>query len=381
MKIEDVEVVRLEVPLTGSGFKPAWAPGITAKSWPCSVVRIITEEGLVGIGAQKYWNPTLLELIKKLLVEEISDPTYVGRFSEMMDSLRSTYGDRFTGFEVGLWDLIGKEAGKPIYQLLGAYRDRVLAYASTAEIRRPEERAKDAAKLLDQGFKAIKLRFHDPKPERDIAVVRAVREEVGESMEIMVDANQARRPYAGGVRILERPLWSLKTAKRIACELEKLDVLWLEEPLPASNLEDLAKLREGTSLMIAGGEVEYGIAHFRDYINNESLDILQPDAQYCGGILVAKKIAAIAEAAQKWCIPHTWGAGLIMAADLQIIGSLPNCPYLEYPLEPPGWTIEARDSILKDPIEIDPDGYVKIPQGPGLGVELDEEAVERFRVD
>jgi len=380
MRITDVEVLRLDVPLSGSGYKPAWSPRTTAKSWPCSVARITTDEGIVGIGAQKYWNPTLIGMIKKVLVEEICDPTYVGRFSEIVDPLRNTYGDRFCCFEVALWDLIGKETGKPIHQLLGAYRDKILAYASTAEIRKPKDRARNAVSLMERGFKAIKLRFHDPKPEKDIAVARAVREAVGDSMEIMIDANQARRPYAGGTRTWERPLWSLKTATKIVSQLEKLDVLWLEEPLPASDLEGLAKLRESTSVMIAGGEAEFGVTPFRDYVNHESLDILQPDAQYCGGILIAKKIAAIAEASGKWCIPHTWGVGMIMAADLQLIGSLPDCPYLEYPLEPPGWTVEARDSILKDPLEIDSNGYVNIPKGPGLGVELDEEALKKYRV-
>jgi len=376
MRIIDVEVIRLEVPLSGSGFNPAWTPGVVSKSWPCSVVKVMTDEGLVGVGGQKYWNPALQGLIKKVLVEEIRDPVYVGRFSEMVGSLRSNYGDRFCGFEVALWDLIGREAGKPIYQLFGACQDKVLAYASTAELRDPERRAEDAVSLLEKGFRAIKLRFHHYKPEKDLAVARAVRDAVGDSMEIMVDANQARRPYTGEAG----PKWSLKTAIRVAGELEKLGILWLEEPLPAHDLEGLAKLRESTSIMIAGGESEFGAAPFRDYLRSGSLDIVQPDAQYCGGILTAKKIGAIAEASNKLCIPHTWGTGLIMAADLQLIGSLPNCPYLEYPYEPPGWTVEARDSILRDPIEIDPNGYVNIPKGPGLGVELDEETLEKYRL-
>lgn len=217
MRITGVEVIRSEIPLSDGGVRPAWAPGTLSKSWPCSVVKITTEEGLVGVGAQKYWNPTLIDIIKRVLVEEIHDPVYVGRFSERMDSLRNNYGDRFCAFEVALWDLIGKEAGKPIYQLLGACQDRVLAYASTAELREPKERARNAVDLLEQGFKAVKLRFHDPKPEKDLAIVKAVRESVSDSMEIIVDANQSRRLHSG----IDEPRWSLKTATKIAGELEK----------------------------------------------------------------------------------------------------------------------------------------------------------------
>jgi len=376
VRITSIDVSVLEVPLSASGYQPAWAPGMTYRSWPCSVVKIETEEGLVGIGGQKYWNPALEKLIEEILVEEVIDPFYVGRFSNKMGSLRNTYGDRFCGFEIALWDLIGKKTGRPIYNLLGVFRERVLAYASTAELRRPEERVKDTVRMLEEGFKAVKLRFHDPRPEKDIEIARAVRDAVGDSMEIMIDANQARPPPRR-----RGTTWSLKTALKICKRLERLDILWIEEPLPASDLSGLETLRKNTSIMIAGGEAEFGIHPFQKYVQSDSLDIIQPDPQYCGGILAAKKISTIAEASNKLCIPHSWGVGLIMAANLQLIGSLPNCPYIEFPYDPPGWTVEARDSILAKPFEIDSKGYVKIPDGPGLGIELNEEALRNCRVN
>ena len=115
MRITDVEVLRLSIPLSGEGFRPAWAPGTQSRSWPCCVVRVRTDEGLVGYGGQKYWNPTLDSVIRRILVEELCNPMHVGKFSDMVDSLRSTYGDRFCGFEVALWDVVGKKAEKSVH--------------------------------------------------------------------------------------------------------------------------------------------------------------------------------------------------------------------------------------------------------------------------
>src|SRR3990172_1091153 len=127
--------------------------------------------------------------------------------------------------------------------------------------------------------------------------------------------------------------------------------------------------------------LEWGIRRFRDFLEDGVYDIVQPDPHWCGGILECRKISALAEAASKQGILHTGGiGGLRLAANLQVTGAIPNCPYFEYLMEPPVWTPEIRDVFLKAPIRISDDGYIDIPQGPGLGVELNEETISRYTV-
>jgi len=280
-------------------------------------------------------------------------------------------GPRPWAIEIALWDLIGQACGQPIYKLLGGSQDRVKAYVSTVQLKSPAEHAEDARNFLSQGFKAIKLRAHRLDPKLDLEVVREVRNAVGNDMEIMVDANQAWAT--------EPPFWSTQTALSMARELEKLDVRWLEEPLPKDDLRGLAELRSKVGIPIAGGELEWGIYRFRDFLEAEAYDIVQPDPHWCGGILETRKISALAEAANKLCILHTGGiGGLWAAANLQVTGAIPNCPYFEYMSEPGIWTPEIRDVLLKEPIRISTDGYIEIPKGPGLGVEINEDAIARY---
>jgi len=280
--------------------------------------------------------------------------------------------------ELPLWDIVGKRAGLPVYQLWGGYQDAVPAYCSTGEVRPADARADDARRMLEEGFRAIKLRFHHDDPRDDLAVVHAVRAAVGDRLAIMVDANQAGvEPGVSGHRT-----WGYRTAHMVAHELEQLDVLWLEEPLPRHDYDGLARLRGSLSrLMLAGGEDNHGLHEFKLLLDRGCYDVLQPDALLSEGLFGLRKAGALAEAAHAWLVPHTWGNGMGLLANLHLAAALPNCPWLEFPHDPPsGWTAQSRDAMLAEPLWLDDAGCVAVPQRPGLGFVMDWAAVAHHTV-
>jgi L-alanine-DL-glutamate epimerase-like enolase superfamily enzyme len=280
--------------------------------------------------------------------------------------------------ELPLWDIIGKAAGLPVYKLWGGHKDRVHAYCSTGELRSPERRAEDARALTEEGFGAIKLRFHSPDPREDLAVATAVREVVGDGAEMMIDANQAGvLPGLGGHR-----RWDFQQALGVARELEQLGVLWLEEPLPRHDYDGLARLRDRLdTLAVAGGECNHGLHEFKLLIDRGCYDILQPDVLISEGAFQVWKVSALAEAAHLRVVPHTWTNGVGLVANLHLAAAIPTCDWFEFPHDPgSGWTAEAGNRMLVDPPSIDGDGYVPVPDRPGFGIELDEELLERYTV-
>lgn len=373
MHIKDLEMYSVSVPLPGA-FYPSWIPGYPQTSNTMTLVRVKTNDpGIEGISAA----PALGA--EGAGVRELLLPFVMGRdpfnVEQMARTLRNAtfLGHRLWFIEVALWDIIGKACGQPVYKLLGGFRDKIPAYASTGEVRPAKQRVKDVLALREQGFRAVKLRFHSETLEKDLAVLREVRDAVGDGMEIMVDANQGWKVTGLG-GFLE---WDLKTALRAAREMEKLNVRWLEEPLGKNDYRGLAELRRSTSVPIAGGEMNADLHEFRELIENGCLDIVQPDACLSGGILNSIKVAGMAQAHDLQFSPHTWTNGIGLAANLQVMGAVHNCPYCEYPVEPPGWTPEARDAVLSEPIRVDSKGFVAIPQKPGLGIELNEDIIKK----
>jgi len=357
-------------------FRPSWIPGFPQTKNSALMVRVRTDEGIDGIAAGVAFADEakgLPALLRPFLWGR--DPFKVEDFVRIA---RSGYflGYKMWFVEVALWDIIGKVAGLPIYKLLGGGDGKLPAYASCGEVKEPESRAQDALKLREMGFKALKLRIHSMDLKTDVAQVEAVRKAVGDSMEIMVDANQGWPIHGFGAY----PRWTLKRAMQTCYALEDYNLRWLEEPLYKHDYEGYARLRDSTSIPIAGGEFNTDLNEFRDMINMGCLDIVQPDVTLSGGILTAKKIAALAESQNLEFSPHTWTNGLGLAANIQLMASCPICPYCEFPYEEPGWTPEDRDFMLTEPIRIDKDGFVNVPSGPGLGVELDMKAVEKTGV-
>lgn len=370
MKITEVEAYLCHLPLPAP-FNPSWIPGLPQMNNSFIFVKLVTDEGIEGVTATVAFAGELKgapELLKVFLVDR--DPFAVEDFIKVFRAAKAV-GVRAWFMEVALWDIIGKAAGQPVYRLLGGYQDRVKAYASTGELRQPAQRAEDALAIKEKGFGAIKLRTRNIDIRKDIEVVEAVRDAVGQEMDIMVDANQAW-PIHG---FADYPAWDLKSAMAFAKELEHLDVLWLEEPLGMYEYDALSLLTSSTTINISGGEMNPDIYDFRELINRRCYDIIQPDVTLSCGILNGKKIAGMAEAAGLQMSPHTWTNGIGFAANLQLMGAIPNCSYCEYPYEPPGWVPEARDGMLSKVFGIDDEGYVRLPEEPGLGIEVDMEKI------
>jgi len=250
----------------------------------------------------------------------------------------------------------------------------VPVYASTGELHPPEQRAEEAMRLVEMGFKTVKLRVHSFDPDEDLEQVKAVRRAVGRSVRIGVDANQGWR-----VALVEdAPLWTLDRATEFARACHDLEVAWLEEPLDMYAFDELAELRRRSAVPIAGGELNGGWHEFDIMLEKGSLDIYQPDATMGGGVSDAKLVMEACRAEGLTFSPHTWTNGLGFLVNLHVYAAGPRDFPLEYPYEPPGWVPEARDGLLKNPIQVDADGTVSVPEAPGLGIELDEEKLARY---
>lgn len=375
MKITKIEIVRNRRPIAlPEAWRPAWnEPDVKpVKTTGFSFCKVYTDEDIVGIGP---CTGNVSPIVESTLIGQ--DPAYIHRFWDInMKGRGAVLGSSSCGgLEIALWDIIGKAANQPVYKLLGAHRDKVMAYAATGQLKSDDELAKEAVDFQNRGIKAIKLRLHRPRPEDDLDVVRAVREAVGDDMKILVDANQ------NNVSI-NYNYWSRRTALKVATELDMLDVYWLEEPLPRTDLEGLAELSDAVDMYIAGGEHCTNIYEFRDALFAGAYDIVQPDVILGNiGITGIRKISVIADSVGRLIAPHVCGGGnngIFLAATLQALGTIHNCPFIEYTLDPPALTPDILQLILKEPILIDKEGFVEIPQKPGIGIEINEEAIAEY---
>jgi len=312
------------------------------------------------------------ELLERFVVG--LDPRQTEVVREICETVDFHHGRNWT-LEVAVWDLVGRALDEPLWQHLGGRQDRILAYASSGELVSAEERARRCVALRDAGIKAVKLRLHSSDWRIDLPVIEAVREAVGADLEIMVDANQGWR-MPGDLA----PRWDLPTAAAFARELERLDVYWLEEPLPTDDVEAYAALRRGTSLRIAAGEMVRSEAEARDLVLLGGVDVVQPDVVLSGGIGGCRRVAELADRAGRSWSPHTWSNGYGLLANLHAALAFSTCPYLEVPFDPPAWSAERRDWLLPVTLEIAADGTIAPPDGPGLGVVPDFDELEQYRV-
>lgn len=355
-------------------FKPSWVPGLASPANSCVIYRLVTDEGIEGYTAfiafaDEARGP--VNLMRAFLTGR--DPTRPADFRPIIEAAVRVLGQRVWFIEAAILDIAAKAAGLPLYRYLGGARDRVPAYASFGEVREPKRRADDALAALEAGFTAIKLRPRHQTFEEDLEEVRTVREAVGDRLKIACDANQGWR-----VDVFDpgSPRWDFKRALRTAKAYEDYDVMWLEEPLDQFDFEGYARLRAQTTTRIAGGELAGDVWAVREMIERRCLDIVQPDAMFTGGITGAVQIAHMAKMAGLEFAPHTWsGNGIGLMANLHVLGATHGA-YLEFPYDPPSFVVDVRDQMLTEPIRIEPDGTVALPQAPGLGIELDIEAIE-----
>jgi L-alanine-DL-glutamate epimerase-like enolase superfamily enzyme len=370
LRIKEVRLVSLRTISEAGSLEPAWDPGgrITFRVGGGEYLEVHTDEGLVGIGPAM--DRSFLATVNEQLAGK--DPFDIEALGGRLQYYCGARGRRGTAsVDVALWDLIGKATGKPLYRLWGGGEERVLPYASTIQLSMPDRAASLAAELWAEGWRAVKLRLHHATLEEDIRTVEAVRAELGDGMEIMVDANQAQSPGAWqpGVR------WDLERAIATARELHRLRCSWLEEPLPRYAFDVLAELNRAVDLPIAGGENNSGLPEFRWMLERGVYDILQPDCRVSGGITELRKIGALAERFGKRVVPHHGGGSLGTIAHLHLVASWPHAPYLELLHEPPVGSYRHRFSIFRDAPKVDATGQISLPQGPGLGVEIDPDLV------
>jgi len=375
-RITRVHTRVLDLPLPAD-FHPAWGRNDIQRSFYMTLVEVETAAGITGVTAAE------AGLEAAASIERFVSPHLIGRDAAAPERLTPVLRDaEILGspvycVEVALWDIAGKIARLPVYKMWGAATDRVPAYCATGEVRSPERRVEDCRRIKAEGFKAVKLRFHSDDPRDDIRVVEAIRRELGDELVILVDANQAGvQPGFGGHR-----QWDFRVALKVAFELERLGVTWLEEPLPRHDRLGLRRLRDrlGT-LQLAGGENNHGMHEFKLLIDEGCYDVLQPDAVLSEGVYQLRKVAAHAESAGLLMAPHTWTHGIGLLANLHLVASIPNHSWFEFPHEPPGWPAAALSQMLVNKPWIDAGGCVRVPDGPGFGFELDEELIQHHTV-
>jgi L-alanine-DL-glutamate epimerase-like enolase superfamily enzyme len=367
MKIAAIEISHHRLPLDPP-FKASW-DGCARTHFDATIVRVKTDDGLEGWGSGDLM--VGFDGHEDLFVGE--DPLRLERHHTVLSHIDFHYG-RCWPLDLALWDLAGKICGQPVWKLLGGRHSRVRAYASSGALRGPSEMADAAERFLAEGFPALKVRFHRGDWREDVAALTAVRARVGDRLELMVDCNQGwRMPWD------VEPPWTLKDALDVARELEPLGVYWMEEPLHRADIDGMQRLRGATSLRIAGGEMTRDPSAFRDLLKAGSLDILQPDAALVGGITGLRRVAQMAEQFGIGFTPHTWTSGAGVVANLHLAAGVANAPFLEFPYDPPDWGLDRRDFMLAEPLRPDAEGWLNLPDAPGLGYELNEGMLRRTR--
>jgi L-alanine-DL-glutamate epimerase-like enolase superfamily enzyme len=369
MKITAIETRRLRVALEPP-FYAAWDP-VPRSVFEATIVSVQTDEGLVGVGS----GDTMagFERFEHLFIGE--DPLAIARHVRTLETI-SFHAGRYWPLEAALWDLFGRAVGTPAYMLLGGASGGLPAYASWGELRPPEQRAEDARALVARGFRAVKVRIARHRVDEGVAVVAAIRAAVGDRLDVIVDLNQWWR-MAGDI---ERGLGPVD-ARRAIERLRAHDVLWVEEPLDGGDREGMRSLRQSTGVRIAGGEMARTFEELRLALEADALDVYQPDVVLALGISSVRTFAELALRSNRWFTPHTWTNGIGLLANLHVCAGVGGGPYVEFPYDPPGWTPQRRDFMLAEPIMIDDDGFLPVPEAPGLGIELDDEAVAFHAVD
>ena len=370
MRVRTVEV--REVP-TGKGLVLPWDPKkIPQDTRDYVITQFFTDQGIAGTTMDgDYKLPAGIgEEVQKRAEAYFTgkDPFQIeAHNAEFFQQQKSRV--RLFFLEVGLWDIIGQALGQPLYRLWGAAQEKVKPYAATVHFSKtPEERAEDALKFYELGFRAIKLRLHQETLEEDLKLPRAVVKAVGGKMDVMVDANQA-----GKRRGDPPPVWDYDRALRTAKELEAMGLYWLEEPLNRHAYDDLARVRQQlTKMHLAGGEGNVGLNDFREMLAKGAYSYVQPDPMIGGPVSVIRKIAAMAEAFGAPFGPHHGKSGVGMIINLHMQCAAPNSGYLEYMYDPGYWNPEGFQAGFAAPYPVDRAGYVHAPSKPGLGIEWDK---------
>lgn len=365
MKITEIKIYFVAPPETKTGW-------IIQKHW--LFIRIKTDDGITGWGEAF----TLKDRERSLgqLISEISryvlghNPFHI---NYLLHGLYDKFAERragvefycaVSGIEQALWDIVGKSLNTPVYDLLGGpCRDRIRIYANgwSRGVKSPEEMGQRALEVVEMGFSAIKFYpfLNQENEDQALEHVRAVREAVGSDVDILID-----------VWRLPDPGQAIRVAKR----LEEFRVFWYEEPVPSENIDVLAEVRRHVNLPVVTGECLYTKFDFRQVLEKQAADILNPDVASCGGILALRDIAAMAEPYYITVSPHNFNSTTIaLAATVQVSAIISNFLITEYFVN----FAEAGKDISQTSLKIE-NGFIRIPSTPGLGLELDESSLQRY---
>jgi L-alanine-DL-glutamate epimerase-like enolase superfamily enzyme len=398
MKIDRIELYYVKIPLQDKRpgffgerayFTPSWIPGYRQSEMRLCLLKLGTDLGIEGYAATH-----AMGLERKGLGEIMGNylmglnPLDIRLVNQRIQEF-SYIGMRNGWIDAAFWDIIGKIKGEPLWKMLGGTGGYVYPYASTGATHDQARIRAIGRQMADSGYQGMKLRVKSCDIAAMADFVGAARDTVGDTMALMIDANQG-----WPVDIVdETPRWDLEFASKFARSVEPYHIKWLEEPLNRGNFEGLAELRRNTSIPIAGGELNSTWRDFKAMLDLGSLDVYQPDAvmaggTYAGGIsLVYWLIREIqrrnaerpSDSHPLKYSPHTWTTGLGFAVALQLVGVLPveERSLLEYPLEG-AWKPEYWARFIKGGFAPDKDGRIHIPDAPGLGIEIDWDVIRRF---
>jgi len=335
------------------------------------VVKVTTAGGLVGWGESHHGRAhtavaKLVETTLKTLVLGMDAGDVVGVWKKIYDKQLASHGMgagtclAMSGIDMALWDIRGKAAGLPLYRLMGGARRAIPAYAGGVSLgyQLPEQLVDEVRKSLSSGYKAVKLRVGD-SVKRDLERVRAVRKAYGDDLVILTDANTG---------------YSLDDARRAMPGLDELGAAWLEEPFPAHDHRSYALAKGFGRTPLAAGENHYTRFEFNRVIEDGAITVLQPDLSKTGGITEALRIAALASAWKLPIHPHSSMTGLNHAASIHFLCAIDNGGYFEGDVSRAN---RFRDELVSRPCEVDRDGNVWPLEGPGLGLEVNEEFLRK----
>ena len=371
MKIADLRLTGL----AGGTVEGGWAAELQPQDNINTVVEVVTDEGLIGIGSAMT-SLALVEagvaLLRPMLIGERADEP--ARVSEKLRQHTFWQGrggaveHAISGIDIALWDLFGQVCHQPISRLLGGnYRAKIKPYGSLL-FDEPDRLGEKLRQATARGFKAIKLGwtpFGRRNAKTDEHLMQVARDTVGPDVELMVDAGGSDAFWPHGYK------WALRTAQMLAA----FDVVWFEEALPPDDLAGFIELRRNSPIPITTGEVLTRRQSFWPLLQNHAVDIIQPDCTKCGGLTEAWRIAWMAYEHNIQWVPHGWNTAIGLAADLQLAAAMPVATYVEFLTPSP-----YMDEIITAPFRPDAEGYLNVPDRPGLGIELDRAAIRQYGI-
>ncbi len=372
MKITEVKPILLSYK-----YKPeeAWGwSGGEVKVWHTSLVQIFTDEGVYGLGEMGtgHYIPEAAKAICDFLAKTLigQDPFEIEVLQSKMYKLGANWGRRgiamgvISGIENALWDLKGKALGVPVWSLLGGrYRTSIKTYASGGMEQPIDSLIREVNGYLENGFKAVKIRGGYDK-KRDVEKIKALRQTLGYDFDLAIDCGQGYVPFA----------WSAKEAISVVKALEEYELMFIEEPCRTDELDVYRKVHEASgSTPIAGGENGCSIYEYKALIDNNCLDVIQPDVTHAGGICEVKKAAEYAYLNGITVAPHVFRSGASFAAHLHLLSAIPNALICEFQQV----ANPLREELLNEPLKI-VDGEILIPNTPGLGIHINDEIIEKY---